>query len=99
MLERRIALELLSSLPPTYPQSFLNIVAPAGTPLLLDEQPLMGTPEVVSGHDVYTLPIAAGAHRLRSPTSVAFGIKVYGIAEYTSYMYPGGLDLQLITPG
>jgi hypothetical protein len=59
----------------------------------------MGTPEVVSGHDVYTLPIAAGAHRLRSPTSVAFGIKVYGIAEYTSYMYPGGLDLQLITPG
>ena len=85
--------------PTTYPQSFLNIVAPAGTPLLLDEQPLMGTPEVVSGHDVYTLPIAAGAHRLRSPTSVAFGIKVYGIAEYTSYMYPGGLDLQLITPG
>ena len=56
MLERRIALEFLSSLPPTYPQSFLNIVAPAGTPLLLDEQPLMGTPEVVSGHDVYTLP-------------------------------------------
>ena len=87
MLERRIALEFLSSLPPTYPQSFLNIVAPAGTP------------EVVSGHDVYTLPIAAGAHRLRSPTRVAFGIKVYGIAEYTSYMDPGGLDLQLITPG
>jgi hypothetical protein len=45
------------------------------------------------------LPIAAGAHRLRSPTRVAFGIKVYGIAEYTSYMDPGGLDLQRITPG
>ena len=28
-----------------------------------------------------------------------FGLKVYGIAQYTSYMYPGGLDLALITPG
>ena len=86
-------------MPATYPQNFLNVVAPQGEAVLLDDQPLTATPQRVAGHDVYTLPIAAGAHRIRSPASAPFGIKVYGIAEYTSYMYPGGLDLQLITPG
>ena len=34
----------------------------------------------------------------RTGAGQGVGIKVYGIAPYTSYMYPGGLDLQLITP-
>ncbi len=25
-----------------------------------------------------------------------FGITVYGVGDYTSYMYPGGLDLEKI---
>ena len=28
----------------------------------------------------------------------AFGIVVYGFGSYTSYMYPGGLDLEAINP-
>ena len=51
--------------------------------------------EMVSGYAVYTLPIAAGAHRIRSD-GPRFGLKVYGIAQYTSYMYPGGLDLSVL---
>lgn len=85
--------------PTTYPQNFLNIVTPSGTQLTMDNSPVRGSVETVSGYDIYTLPIASGAHRIRSASSMPFGIKVYGIASYTSYMYPGGLDLQLITPG
>ena len=25
-----------------------------------------------------------------------FGIQVYGVGNYTSYMYPGGLDIKVI---
>ncbi len=85
--------------PTTYPQNFFNVTAPAGTRLTLDDMPLQGTPEQVSGYDVYTVPVPGGAHRIRSEGSRPFGVKVYGVARYTSYMYPGGLDLQLITPG
>lgn len=85
--------------PNTYPQNFINVVAPMGTALMLDNTPLRGSAMDVSGYTVYTLPVSAGAHRVRSTGGQAFGIKVYGIASYTSYMYPGGLDLQIITPG
>jgi hypothetical protein len=54
--------------------------------------------EALGGFNVLTLPVTAGAHRLRSGAGQGVGIKVYGIAPYTSYMYPGGLDLQLISP-
>ena len=85
--------------PTTYPQNFLNVVTPMGTALTLDGTPLRGSAENLSGYTIYTLPIMAGPHRLRSGGEQAFGIKVYGIAPYTSYMYPGGLDLRIITPG
>jgi len=84
--------------PSTYQSSFINIVAPMGAQLTMDDMPVRGSMELISGYAVYTLPIAAGAHRIRSQ-GPRFGIKVYGIAQYTSYMYPGGLDLALITPG
>ncbi len=84
--------------PATYQSNFINIVAPQGAQLTMDDQPVRGSMENVSGYTIYTLPIVAGAHRIRSQGQ-QFGIKVYGIAQYTSYMYPGGLDLALITPG
>ncbi|MFO0609673.1 MAG: IgGFc-binding protein [Polyangiales bacterium] len=85
--------------PSTYPQNFVNVVAPTGAALTLDNTPLRGSSMDVSGYTVYTLPIPSGAHRVTSAGGQQFGIKVYGIAPYTSYMYPGGLDLQIITPG
>lgn len=85
--------------PSTYPRNFINIVVPTGSTAYLDEQPVRGSMEVIGAFTVYTLPIEAGAHRMRSDGTSGFGIKVYGIASYTSYTYPGGLDLQLLTPG
>ena len=85
--------------PTTYPQNYFNLTAPSGTRLILDDAPVTATPESVSGFDVYTVPVTGGAHRIRSEGARPFGVKIYGVARYTSYMYPGGLDLQLITPG
>ena len=39
-------------------------------------------------------PNADGSHSITG--SAAFGITVYGYGQYTSYWYPGGLDLSTI---
>jgi len=40
-----------------------------------------------------------GAHIIYSSSdAITFGIEVYGFASYTSYLYPGGLDLEYINP-
>ena len=39
---------------------------------------------------------AKEVHTINS--SAAFGIVVYGYGRFTSYMYPGGLDLERISP-
>jgi len=85
--------------PQTYPNNFVNVVAPAGTELIMDDMPLRGSMSTVGTMNIFTLPITSGPHRLRSSGAQPIGVKVYGVARYTSYMYPGGLDLQLITPG
>jgi hypothetical protein len=85
--------------PSTYPQNFINIVTPMNSVLTMDDVPVRGSMQSVSGYTIFSLPIASGPHRIRAMADTPFGIKVYGIAEYTSYMYPGGLDLRIITPG
>ena len=38
--------------------------------------------------------IGAGTHTISSARPI--GIEVYGLAPYTSYKYPGGLDVKMI---
>jgi hypothetical protein len=52
------------------------------------------TPMAGGKYKVAKLPISGGAHLVES--SSAFGVAVYGVGSYTSYMYPGGLDLKLL---
>ncbi len=85
--------------PSTYTGNFINIVAPTGAHLTMDATPVAGSSSNVGNWTIYHLPIAAGAHHIQSSGGSGFGIKVYGIAQYTSYMYPGGLDLAQISPG
>jgi hypothetical protein len=43
------------------------------------------------------VPLPNGANGNHSLTSVEpFGVEVYGYGQYTSYWYPGGLDLSEI---
>ena len=40
-----------------------------------------------------------GGHIIIAPNAaIKFGIEVYGFAQYTSYLYPGGLNLEYINP-
>ena len=46
------------------------------------------------------MPIAGGPHTITGDSEDGFGIAVYGVGSYTSYMYPGGLDIKQINiPG
>jgi hypothetical protein len=85
--------------PDTYERNFLDVVAPRGSRPLLDGVPLGGALDRVGPWDVIHVEVRSGAHRLTTAEGVPLGVKVSGTAPYTSYMYPGGLDLRLLTPG
>ena len=84
--------------PASYKQNFVNISAPAGElQMMLDGMPLgadkfvpIGAGKFVAGR----VSIPAGTHTITA--SQPFGIEVYGLAPFTSYMYPGGLDVKSI---
>jgi hypothetical protein len=79
--------------------NFVNVVMAAGSSVQLDGVALTGTPVPVgSGYQVLFPRVMPGPHHIESPDGSPFGIKVYGVAPYTSYMYPGGLDLTQISP-
>lgn len=87
--------------PSTYTVNYVNVVAPMGADLDLDGSVLVGTTDtpVGSGFVARTLAITPGAHTIRAVDGrTRFGIKVWGLAPYTSYAYPGGLDLAPIAP-
>jgi hypothetical protein len=86
--------------PDTYTTSFVNVVAQHGASILIDGRDL-GTPTAqVGAYDVYRIDLSTstGAHRIGCINGMTFSIKVYGFGSYTSYMYPGGLDLAPISP-
>jgi hypothetical protein len=74
----------------------VNVTAPAGVDVLLDKQSIksqlhaIGAGEYVGG----AVAVKAGSHVIQSQSPI--GIAVYGLAPYTSYMYPGGLDIKPI---
>ena len=53
---------------------------------------------VGSGLAFYFMQVTPGRHHIETTGSQPLGIKLYGVAPYTSYMYPGGLNLDPISP-
>ncbi|MGM0597452.1 MAG: IgGFc-binding protein [Myxococcota bacterium] len=92
--------------PASMERNFVNVISliPDGSQeyIILNGEPI--TPDmyepVNSGYGVARIEITGtNAHNIHSPNeNIRFGIEVYGFANYTSYLYPGGLDLQLINP-
>jgi hypothetical protein len=81
--------------PSTYPQSWVGISMPMGANVMLDNNPVTNLVGVGStGFGTTNVMIPAGPHNISG--DMPFGIVVYGFAPYTSYMYPGGLDLHHI---
>jgi IgGFc binding protein len=88
--------------PDDYPTSFVDIVVSPGTGLTLDGAAVTQTATQVgtTPWGVIRVPLTAGtsggAHVLTATLPV--GIQVLGYGSYTSYQYPGGLNLSLIAP-
>jgi len=85
----------------TYDFNFVNVVAEAGTTVLLDGEPLPDS----AFSDIAATSLRVARHMLPADRDVfriestrPFGIVVYGYGAFTSYMYPGGLDLKKIAP-
>ncbi|MEE2829363.1 MAG: IgGFc-binding protein [Myxococcota bacterium] len=79
--------------PASYTTNYVNIVIPAGTSIELDGSPVTGFSAIATtGYEAARVPLAAGAHHVESTNGLGFGITSYGYADYTSYLYPGGMD-------
>lgn len=88
--------------PDDYDQSFVDVYQPTDAALTLDGKQVDRKPTAMgaTGFGVNRIRLDDstnhGAHVLES--DVPFGIQVVGYGSYTSYQYPGGLDLKLIAP-
>ena len=84
--------------PINYESNFVNITAPMAAKVTLDAAPVAGFKAIgATGYGVVRLELGDnidGNHRVESDKPV--GISVYGYGQYTSYWYPGGLDLNVI---
>jgi hypothetical protein len=87
--------------PINYVTNYVDVVAPTGTTVTLDGAPITGwSPIGGSGFSLARVtplgagPQANGNHAITG--SAPFSISVYGYGDYTSYWYPGGLDLKNI---
>jgi hypothetical protein len=85
--------------PTNYEVNYANITAPIGAAVLLDGLPVTNlTPIGNSGYAVARVVLNSwpgGAHRAISTSE--FGVTVYGYGQHTSYWYPGGLDLDVVS--
>jgi hypothetical protein len=86
--------------PDDYDVSYADVILPSGANVAIDGAPLSApvTP-ISSGFGIARVqlgPGVQGAHLLTSDKPV--GLQVMGYGSYTSYQYPGGLNLTLIAP-
>ena len=76
-------------------RNYVNVMARIGVTVTLDGAPVSGFSGIgASGYGVARVEIPGGSHEIASVDE--FGIMCYGYGNYTSYMYPGGLDVDQI---
>jgi hypothetical protein len=82
--------------PSSYSINYVDIIARTGEVVMLDDKLVSGfVPVGTSGYSVAFLKLdRAGAHEIRGISGQGIGIVLYGLGLYTSYMLPGGLDLE-----
>jgi hypothetical protein len=81
--------------PDTYTYNFVNIIAPTGAVVTLDGIAVEGwTPIGSSGYTVARVPLIPGSHLAEAEGEIGFGNMAYGYAPYTSYLFPGGMNIE-----
>jgi hypothetical protein len=86
--------------PTSYESNYLTVVHETGAFPEMDNQSIAGMGDTFDINGEYSkteLLINGGIHYIESSTP--FAITVYGVGSYTSYMYPGGLDLGKVDIG
>ncbi|MEO9234159.1 MAG: IgGFc-binding protein [Polyangiaceae bacterium] len=96
-------LKYLFLAPTDYDQSYADIVGTSDAAPVLDGAPVTATFSTIGSgpYGVWRVtlnggPKSDGAHTLTSSSPV--GLQVVGYGDYTSYQYPGGLNLNQIAP-
>jgi hypothetical protein len=85
--------------PGDYEANFADIVAPSGTTVVLDNASINTSGAAVGDGYVVVHGVdlgSSGAHVLSA--SAPIGLQVMGYGSFTSYQYPGGLNLKMIAP-
>ena len=84
--------------PTNYEKNFVNITAPMGANVTLDGAAVGGfAPIGGTGFGVARVQLSnAGDGNHRVSSNLPVGISVYGYGQYTSFWYPGGLNLELL---
>ncbi|MCB9705394.1 MAG: IgGFc-binding protein [Myxococcales bacterium] len=85
--------------PPTWSANYVDIIAPTGASLMVDNMAVPGALKPIgnSGFGYIHVKLSNagdGTHTVSSDQEV--GISVYGVLNYGSYWYAGGLDLMPI---
>lgn len=86
--------------PDDYDTAYIDVVGRAATVLTLDGELKEGSWTMI-GPELGVRRIALGAGKQGAHTLAAsdpIGLQVIGYGSYTSYMYPGGLNLAAIAP-
>lgn len=88
-------LDYLFHAPTNYETNYVNVIAQTGATVTLDGVQVSGyVPIGGSGHGVARVQLSnAGDGNHIATGDQPFGISVYGYGQYTSFWYPGGLDL------
>jgi hypothetical protein len=85
--------------PADYDESYVDVIQPMNAQVTIDGAGAPGPQGIGSGFGVARVhlgPGNGGAHVLTATAPV--GIQVMGYGAYTSYQYPGGLNLDAIAP-
>lgn len=89
--------------PTDYVDNFADILVPRGAAVTLDGMPL-ATPPTAIGSGAWGFVRArlgagnGGVHTISTEAPEGLGLQVAGFGFATSYYYPGGLNLNLISP-
>jgi hypothetical protein len=88
--------------PSDYEENFADVLVPQGAQVTLDGAPLTGTPEQI-GMSIWSIvraPLSGangGVHSISTTDERGLGLQIEGFGRATSYYYPGGLNLKLIS--
>src|SRR6185436_18475 len=88
--------------PTDYLKNYADVLVPTGASVTLDGTKVNDTPTAIgtSGWDFLRLalgPGMGGVHKISTDEGKTLGLQIAGFGNATSYSYPGGLNLKLIS--